>query len=298
MFVACFTGVLENSLMQPRNARIVRKGKVDRPGIKPARFPSLFQHTSPDLPILKPKTNYHYYNFNFKLFHRSSLVTMKFSAQVLFALLGTSAVAREVTQALVAECGSTENIMVVPAGANETEYRHCANHPLGDAKAQVARDLNVLDKRDCWRGAETGCTKGEYPRHFLPSICNSSPSYSSITSIDWAPCLSRILLETMRQQLQRRQLVLDGQGRRWEGGLVQVLRQRAVLQLHAVWPVQRRQLPRLWVRLQNQGRVKTGCQSHQSLDGADGTNGKPVVGPPLHFLLHSFIRLGKAVKAT
>ncbi|KAK8002422.1 2-isopropylmalate synthase [Apiospora arundinis] len=150
--------------MRQRGARIVRKGKVDRPGIKPASVPSLLQHTSPDLPILKPKSNYHYYNFNFnfnfKLFRSSSLVTMKLSAQVLFALLGTSAVAREVTQALAAECGSTENVMVVPAGANETEYRHCANHPLGDAKAQVARDLNVLDKRDCWRGAETGCTKG------------------------------------------------------------------------------------------------------------------------------------------
>ncbi|KAI1809134.1 hypothetical protein GGS20DRAFT_573402 [Poronia punctata] len=122
---------------------------------------------------------------------------MKFSARVVLALLGASAttvLAREITQELIDECGRKENVMIPPPGANETEYRHCSNHPLGDAKAHVTRALgltNNLNKRDCWFGSNTGCTNGYCWKRCGADISQGNWCWTAIGNDgkgDWYQC--------------------------------------------------------------------------------------------------------------
>lgn len=65
--------------------------------------------------------------------------------------------AARVEAAKITECGSAENVVRGPEGADAAEYRTCIEHPLGAAGPKAGESLV---KRDCWYGANTGCTNG------------------------------------------------------------------------------------------------------------------------------------------
>jgi hypothetical protein len=88
---------------------------------------------------------------------------MKFNLSIALALLGATITVladAAIDPALIAECGSADNVMPVPEGANTSEYRHCLNHPSGH-KAGPSQH-NTLEKRACWDGKMTGCTESKY----------------------------------------------------------------------------------------------------------------------------------------
>ena len=95
---------------------------------------------------------------------------MKLSIQLVSPSLNAfvlAAAAREITLELIAECGSRENVMIVPDGADETQYRHCISHPVRDITPAFSHwdplgkmgKRAQLDKRAC-ESLYLGCTDG------------------------------------------------------------------------------------------------------------------------------------------
>lgn len=76
---------------------------------------------------------------------------MKFTP-VFFA--GLAAAARLSQADAEAYCGDL-GVMPVPEGANPDNVRTCLEHPLGSPKTP-----QILEKRDCWYGKKSGCSKG------------------------------------------------------------------------------------------------------------------------------------------
>jgi hypothetical protein len=97
-------------------------------------------------------------------------VAMRLDSQSLLALVGITTTFVGITtgsvvvadaaqiEAAKVECGSAQNVMRVPEGADAAQYRTCIEHPLGAAAGPRAGESLV--KRDCWYGANTGCTNG------------------------------------------------------------------------------------------------------------------------------------------
>ncbi|KAF2142699.1 uncharacterized protein K452DRAFT_307639 [Aplosporella prunicola CBS 121167] len=100
---------------------------------------------------------------------------MKFYVGIIFAAAASTRVLSAAVSDTAAECGSLGVMSIdnIPEDVDAANVRKCANHPLGRNRPlaetslgpmEDSNDTSVeapsLQARDCWFGAEYGCTKG------------------------------------------------------------------------------------------------------------------------------------------
>ncbi|KAI0543369.1 hypothetical protein F4679DRAFT_593056 [Xylaria curta] len=118
---------------------------------------------------------------------------MKFNITSLLILLGATAnsalaavAVNAELNAKIAECGHIDNVMLVPEGANATDYRTCIEHPLGRAGPS---DGDSLSKRACWLGQATGCSKGYCWKRCGDDLAQGHWCWTAIGGTgDWYQC--------------------------------------------------------------------------------------------------------------
>ncbi|ETS79643.1 hypothetical protein PFICI_09496 [Pestalotiopsis fici W106-1] len=115
---------------------------------------------------------------------------MKFNREFILALFGATTIvsaSANPESARVAECGSSENVMSIPEGANASEYRSCLNHPAGKAGPTA---MDSLEKRDCWFGGDHGCKNGYCWKRWGDDLTNGYWCWTALNggNGNWIQC--------------------------------------------------------------------------------------------------------------